>query len=201
LCREKTAFPTDGGEAMPEICTNSRTTAADLSMTAPKWFAAYTLTHHERRVLHHLIDRRVEAFLPCYETSRKWKKRLAIIVNLPLFPNYVFVRIGRQQRTAVLGTPGVFSIVGSGQDAWELPERDIEALRNGIRERTAEPHPYLTVGERARVVSGPLAGLEGIIVRKKNNLHIVLSLDRIMQSIAIEVAAGELEPIPSGLCK
>jgi transcription antitermination factor NusG len=160
-----------------------------------KWYAAYTATHHEKHVQQQLADRRVESFLPLYSIRRQWKKRLPATAQLPLFPNYVFVRISRAERGAVLGTPGVFAIVGAGAHAWELPEREIEALRNGLHERKIEPHPYLVVGERARVASAVLAGLEGVILRKKNNLHIVLSLDQIMQSVAIEVDASELEPV------
>jgi transcription antitermination factor NusG len=173
----------------------SRTARVPTAMTA-KWFAAYTASHHEKHVLDHLAHRNVESFLPLYKASRQWKKRPSMTLELPLFPNYVFIRISRNQRADVLGTPGVFSIVGSASNAWELPEREIETLRNGLHERKVEPHPYLVVGERARVKSGVLAGLEGVIVRKKNDLNIVLTLDRIMQSIAIEVEAKELEPAP-----
>lgn len=84
-------------------------------------------------------------------------------------------------------------MVGSGSNAWELPEREIEALRQGVALRRVQPHEYLVVGERARVRSGIFEGLEGVIVRKKNDLHIVLTLDQIMRSVAIEVSAEELE--------
>ncbi|MGH9563969.1 MAG: transcription termination/antitermination protein NusG [Terracidiphilus sp.] len=164
--------------------------------TALQWFAAYTASHHEKQVLNQLTLRNVESYLPVYKASRQWQKRASVTLDLPLFPNYVFVRISRNQRAAVLGTPGVFSIVGSASNAWELPEREIEALRNGLHERKVEPHPYLVIGERARVKTGMLAGLEGVIVRRKTNLNIVLTLDQIMQSVAIEVDAAELEPVP-----
>ncbi len=162
---------------------------------AAKWFAAYTATHHEKHVHQQLTDRHVESFLPLYSTRRQWKKRNPENVELPLFPNYIFVRIARRERAAVLGTPGVFSIVGSQQMAWELPEREIEALRSGLHERKIEPHRYFVIGERARVKSGVLAGLEGVVVRKKNNLQIVLTLEQIMKSVAIEVDARELESV------
>lgn len=162
---------------------------------APKWFAAYTASHHEKHVLGQLVSRNVEAYLPLYKASRKWQKRPAVTLDLPLFPNYVFVRIPRQQKVDVLSTPGVFSIVGSASHAWELPAGEIEALRHGLSERKVEPHPYLAVGERARVIGGLLAGLEGVVVRRKGQLSIILTLDQIMRSIAIEVDARELEPI------
>jgi transcriptional antiterminator RfaH len=190
-----TGTPSEDGEAMsegPKVASiiDGYPSAVNLS-----WFAVYTATHHEKRVFEQLRNHEVETFLPLYKTSRKWNKRTPVTVELPLFPNYVFVRIQRDQRSVVLGTQGVFSIVGSGKQAWELPHREIEALRTGIHERKVEPYEYLTIGERARVVCGVLAGLEGVIVRKRNNLHIVLNLDQIMKSVAIEVDASELEPV------
>ena len=177
-------------ESFEEVPTNCAA-----SPLASKWFAAYTASRHEKRVCEQLALRQVDSFLPLYKTSSQWKKRTPVTLNLPLFPNYVFIRISSKERKAVLQTPGVHSIVGSGTSGWELPEKEIEALRNGLCERKIEPHPYLVVGERARVASGVLAGLEGVIVRKKNSLQIVLSLDQIVRSVAIEVDASELEPI------
>lgn len=188
-------MPIGDGEAMSEIQQH----IVDNPLVPPppgrKWFAAYTASHHEKHVLEQLSDRRVESFAPLYKASRQWKKRGSVTLNVPVFPNYVFVHIARKERTAVLGTPGVYSIVGAGPNAWELPAREIEVLRNGLADRTVEPYPYLNVGERVRVAFGLLAGLEGIIVRRKSNLHIVLTLDQIMQSVAIEVDANELEPM------
>jgi transcription antitermination factor NusG len=184
---------------MTKIHLDPTTIGSGPSKHDAKWFAVYTATHHEKRVRDHLSRRQVEAFLPLYQAPRRWKKSAPATLELPLFPNYIFVRISVEDRVSVLGTPGIFSFVGSKQNAWELPEREIEALRQGIRERHAEPHEYLVVGQRARVKNGVLAGLEGVIVRRKNNLQIVLSLDNIMRSIAIEVDASELtliSPIP-----
>jgi transcription antitermination factor NusG len=98
----------------------------------------------------------------------------------------------------VLEVPGVVAIVGgaAGQMA-RLPEAEVEALRSGLHLRQAEPHPLLTVGRRARIRTGALAGLEGIVVRKKNSLRVVLTMDLIMQSIVVEVDGEELEPVDS----
>ena len=183
---------------MPGICQAAIKVESDNSLLGEKWFALYTATHHEKRVHEQLSDRNVESFLPLYSARRSWKKRTPEIVDLPLFPNYVFVHISRRERTAVLSTQGVYSIVGAGPNAWELPEREIGALRNAVALRRVQPHEYLVVGERARVCSGIFKGLEGVIVLKKNNLHIVLTLDQIMQSVAIEVSAEELEPLSCG---
>ena len=172
---------------------------ADKSMSqtinaTPRWFAAYTASHHEKHILRELASRRINAFLPLYQAQRHWKKRTPIMLDLPLFPNYVFVCISRVQRVTVLETPGVFSIVGSPQQPWELPSHEIETLRRGLGDRKVEPHRYPSVGERVRIKTGILQGLEGVIAHENNNLRFVLTLEQIRQSIGIEVAADELEP-------
>jgi transcription antitermination factor NusG len=159
----------------------------------PLWYAAYTSSNHEKRVVELLSQRSVEHFLPLYQTARRWKDRLAQL-QLPLFPGYVFVRLALHDRLQVLQVPGVSKLVGFNGTPTALPQAEIDALRasllNGVR---AEPHPYLTVGRKVRVRGGSLAGLEGILVRKKNRTRFVISLDLIMRSVAVEVDALELE--------
>jgi transcription antitermination factor NusG len=162
-----------------------------------QWFAAYTTPRHEKHVSDILTDRRIENFLPLYRTNRQWKKSRPVVLELPLFPAYVFVRITRHARGSVLGTPGVLSIVGSAREPWPLPDFEIDALRSGLLERKIEPHPYLVVGERVRIKAGMMAGVEGVLVRKKNEFRVVLTLDAIMQSVAVEVDADDVVPVCS----
>lgn len=163
--------------------------------TLPRWFALYTTPRHEKHVSEILAHRQIETFLPLYRTTRQWKKSRPVVLELPLFPTYVFVRIAREARGAVLGIPGVLSIVGSAREAWPLPDFEIEALRFGLLERKIEPHPYLTVGERVRIKAGVMTGVGGVLVRKKNDFRVVLSLDAIMRSVAVEVDADDIEPV------
>ena len=161
----------------------------------PRWFAVFTSSHHEKRVLQHLRERQIESFLPLYRTVRRRTNRCKVTLELPLFPNYLFVQIERSQRARVLTVPGILSIVGTGREPAPLPDLEVETLRSGLQLRKAEPHPYLTVGERARIKAGPLAGMEGVLLRKKNDLRVVLTLDQIMRSVAVEVDADDLEPV------
>jgi len=160
---------------------------------AAQWFAAYTTPRHEKHVAELLAERRIETFLPLYRSTRQWKKSCPVELELPLFPTYVFVRIANQARSAVLGLPGVISIVGSPKNPWPLPDFEIEALRQGLLMRKAEPHPYLKAGEKVRIKTGVMSGLQGILIRVKSDLRVVLSLDTIMRSIAVEVDAYDLE--------
>jgi len=141
-----------------------------------------------------LALREIEAFLPLYRTTRQWKKSRPVVLELPLFPTYVFARIARQARGAVLGMPGVLSIVGSARESWPLPDLEIDAIRLGLQMRKIEPHPYLTVGERVRIKAGVMTSVKGILLRKKNDLRVVLTLDAIMRSVAVEVDADDVEP-------
>ncbi len=158
------------------------------------WFAAYTNSRHEKRVASQFAERQIESFLALYSTSHHWKNRCEMNLELPLFPNYVFVRIDPRERVRILEVPGVLSLVGFGRVLAPLPDFEIEALRSGLGQRRIEPHPYLVIGERVRIKAGPMTGMEGVLVRKKSNFRVVLALDAIMQCVAVEVDADDLEP-------
>lgn len=161
----------------------------------PRWYAAQTCANHEKRVLEQLSQRSVEAYLPLYRSVRRWKDR-RMRLELPLFPGYVFVHLALRDRLQVLQTPSVARLVGFGGQPAALPDQEVNALRQGLtREMRIEPHPYLKVGHRVRVRTGPLHGLQGILVRKKNSSRFVISLDLIMRSVAVEIDTTELEPI------
>jgi transcription antitermination factor NusG len=163
-----------------------------------KWFAVYTNSRHEKRVDQHLSLRKIEHYLPVYRVQHKWSNGLKVTLDLPLFPGYIFVRIQRAERVRVLEIPGVLAIVGgTGGEPAPLPEEEIEALRIGLPLRRVEPHPLLKVGQRARIRSGAFEGMEGVVVRKKNSFRVVLTLDAIMQSFAVEVDGKELEVVNS----
>ena len=167
--------------------------AADRESSA-NWFAAYTNSHHEKRVASRFGERRIESFLPLYSALHRWKNRCEVDLDLPLFPNYVFVHIDPRERVRVLEVPGVLSLVGFGRTPAPLSDFEIEALRSCAGQRNFEPHPYLVIGERVRIKAGPMTGIEGVLVRKKSNFRVVLALDVIMQCVAVEVDADDLEP-------
>jgi transcription antitermination factor NusG len=164
----------------------------------PNWFAVYTSPRHEKRVGQYFLQKEIEHYVPLYQARRKWRDGSKVTVDLPLFPGYVFVRIDRSERVRVLQVPGVLSIVGgTGRQPASMPDAEIDALRAGLSLRHAEPHPLLTVGQRARIRSGALAGMVGIVVRQKNSLRVVLTMDLIQQSVAVEVDGSELETLDS----
>jgi transcription antitermination factor NusG len=187
-----------GNEHMPEELGAGMSPSGALVASvveSPKWFAVYTTPRHEKAVARHFEFRRIESFLPLYMEMHRWKNGCRVNVEQPLFPGYIFARIGRRDSTQVLSVPGVLLIVGSGREPLALPDLEIEALRSGLHLRKFEPHPYLVVGEKARIKSGSLAGMVGVLARKKNSLRVVLTLELIMRSVAVEVDADELERV------
>jgi transcription antitermination factor NusG len=160
----------------------------------PLWYAVYTNANHEKRVAQQLEQRSIEHLLPLYESVRRWKDR-RVRLQMPLFPGYVFARLALRNRVQLLQVPGVVQLVSfSGRPA-PLPEEDIQVIQNCFgRDRRAQPHPYLQAGRRMRVMRGPLLGLEGIILRRKNKTHFVLSFELIMRSVAVEIDETDLAP-------
>jgi transcription antitermination factor NusG len=161
------------------------------------WYAVYTTPQHEKSVVKHLDVRQIESFLPTYQSTHQWKNGQRMKVTLPLFPTYLFVRIQAAQRSSVLAAPGIIQIVGNSHGPVPLASSDIEFLRSDFCKQRVQPYRDLVVGQRVRIKCGPMQGVQGMLVRKKNSLRFVLTLELINQHAAIEVAAEELEPVLS----
>ena len=158
-----------------------------------RWFAVYTSARHEKTVARQLDERSIEKFLPLYRSWHRWKDRRKQ-VELALFPSYVFVRIEARHKLRVLQVPGVVSLVTFNGQLAALPEQEISALRSALDQGVyAEPCPYLSVGRRVRVAAGPLTGAEGVLIKKKDKCRVVISLDVLMRSVAVEVDGADLE--------
>jgi transcription antitermination factor NusG len=157
-----------------------------------RWYAVYTCANHEKRVADQFASRGLEHFLPQFESVRRWKDRKARL-QMPLFPGYLFVHLASQERLRVVQVPGVVRLVGFHGIPTPMPEEDIDRIRKFLGQGwRVEPHPYLLAGRRARVVCGPLTGMEGIVLRRKNRSRLVLSFDLIRRSMAIEVDEVDL---------
>ena len=156
------------------------------------WYAAYTVAKHEKTVAEHLRQRDVECFLPLYETVHRWKNGRHR-VQLPLFPSYVFVRMGLRDKLRVLQAPGLVQLVTFQGFPAALPDAEIHALRSGLSAGIhAQPHRYLNVGSRVEICRGPLLGTRGILLRHQGQFRVVISVEMIMRSIAVEVDATDV---------
>jgi transcription antitermination factor NusG len=159
------------------------------------WYALYTCPRHEKCVAQQVEQRSIACFLPLYRSVRCWKDRRKEL-ELALFPGYVFVRLALEDRLRVLQLPSAVRLVSFNGHPAVLPEAEIEGLRHRLAHGgSLEPHPYLRVGRRVRVCGGPMQGLEGIIVRRKDRCRVVFSLDLLMRSVAVEVDESDVEPV------
>lgn len=129
-----------------------------------------------------------------YRSVRRWKDRRKQL-ELPLFPGYVFVRISLSERLRLLNLPGVVHIVTFNGKPVPLSETEIQSLHDLSGNPRVQPHPYLTVGRKVRVKGGPMLGLEGILVRRKDKMRLVLSIELIMRSLAVEIDEIDVEPL------
>jgi transcription antitermination factor NusG len=159
------------------------------------WFALYTFPRHEKKVARQLCDRDVENFLPLYRAPRHWKDGSRGTLELPLFTGYLFVRCARAERSRVLQLPGAIELVsGTGGEPAVIAHVMVEALRRGLHESCIEPHPPVAVGERVRVRAGAFMGFEGVVIRLKNRVRVVLSVENIMRSFVVDLPIEDVEP-------
>ncbi|PYU29031.1 MAG: NusG-like protein [Acidobacteria bacterium] len=166
------------------------------------WYAIYTRHQHERAVAYLLSTRGLETFLPLYHGVHQWKDRKKHL-SLPLFPCYVFARGESGCHVRALSAPGVCMIVGVGGQPTAIPASEIQAIRKALSSSLrVEPHPFLCCGDQVRLRTGPLAGVEGILLRKKNVCRLILSVALLGRSVAVEVDALCVErvarQIPAG---
>ena len=154
----------------------------------PRWFAIRTSPRWELRANSELSLRGLETYLPLCHLKHKWSDRIKII-DRPLFPGYLFGRFRLNDRVRVLQAPGVKQIIGIGNTPAPIADSEIHNLRTLISAKSLlVPWPYLRAGQRIRIDRGPLAGVEGFVVRAEEGaLRIVISVDLLQRSVAAEI--------------
>src|SRR5438876_7912856 len=158
----------------------------------PRWYAAYTLPRHEKAVADRLINQNVESYLPLYSAVRCWHQR-QIEVELPLFPGYVFVKMLLADRSRILSRPGIIRLVSFNGNPAVISDEEIESLQSSLVIWKAKPYPFLTAGKQVRIRSGPFAGLEGRILRRKGKMRLLVTLDFIQSAMLLELDAAEAQ--------
>src|SRR5215510_15103792 len=151
------------------------------------WYALYVKTRFEKVVAKNLRGKGYEEFLPLYRRTSRWSDRLKEI-EFPLFTGYVFCKFNPFDRLPILTIPGVNAIVGFGKNFIAVDEGELNAIRIVLKSGTyCEPWPFLQVGQRVRVEYGPLAGTEGLVLMFKNSCRLVISINMLQRSVAVEI--------------
>jgi transcription termination/antitermination protein NusG len=167
------------------------------SLLVPKWYALYTRSRFEKKMLSELTDRRIEVFLPMREILSRWKDRKKRIW-VPLFPGYLFVNYvdTPENRFRILNVPGAVRFVGFEGHANPVPEDQILSVRRFLEASIAvDPYPYVQVGSRVEVIAGPLKGIRGLLVEKRGKFRFVIQVDLIRQSVSVEIDASDVSPV------
>lgn len=162
---------------------------------AQPWYALYTRHQHEKMIAAMLCGKGFEVFLPLCSAIHRWKDRKKAI-QLPVFPCYVFLRGGLDRLFHIVSTPGVYHLVCAGGRPASIPQAEIDAIHQVMETRLPfEPYTFMKAGNWVRVTSGPLAGIEGVVVRQKSLCRLVLSVELLQKSVAVEIGAEDVERI------
>jgi transcription antitermination factor NusG len=163
----------------------------------PEWYALYTRSRFEKKMLSELTDRNVEVFLPMREILSRWKDRKKRIW-IPLFPGYIFVNHvdTPENRFRILNIPGAVRFITLEGHAAPIPEEQIQHIRRFLESSIAvDPYPYMQVGTRVEVIAGPLKGIQGILVEKRGRFRFVIQVDLIRQAVSVEIDASDVRPV------
>jgi transcription antitermination factor NusG len=163
-----------------------------------QWFALRVKSRYEKLVSLAARNKGFEEFLPLYHSRRQWSDRSKSL-ELPLFPGYVFCRLNPEYRLPLLTIPGALHFVGVGKMPVPIEEAEIAAIKTAVQSGlSAEPWPYLAVGQRVRIESGSLAGVEGFLIEVRKQYRVVVSVTLLQRSVAIEVDRNRVTPLTEG---
>ncbi len=186
----------DWGEAMCEWSAKKLSSSTLPELPAEylqvRWYAVQTGVNQERQVTSRLREKDIESFLPEYEVLRRRTDR-KVRLHVPLFAGYVFVHIALRDRIQVLEVPRVVRLVGFDHAPVPIADREIDLLKAGLVHRRMMPHGDLQLGRRVRVVSGPFEGVEGILLRRRGSMRVVVAIEAIARSFSLEVDERDLD--------
>jgi transcription antitermination factor NusG len=160
----------------------------------PHWFVLYVRANQEKKTALRLTNNGIEHFLPSYRSVRQWKDR-RVTLEMPLFPGYVFVHLPYLDRLKVLTLPNVVEIIGTKNTPAIVSPEEIECIKKSVAFGNATPHPAFVEGQRVVITSGVLHGMQGTLLRQQNNTRVVISIDSIARSFAVDVDISCLKPI------
>jgi len=171
--------------------------AATVGNDIENWYAVQTRARHEKVVAHRLSERGVATFYPTVTEVHRWSDRKKT-VELPLFSCYLFVKLmpSNEDRQKVLRIDSVLGLVGTDRMGTPVPSEQIDAVRTLVNEKLAYScHPYLKTGQRVRIRNGALNGLEGILLSRKGDRKLIISVDAMQRSLAIQIDGYDVEPV------
>jgi len=151
------------------------------------WFAIRVKSNYEKPVSAMLRGKGFEEFLPTYRARRQWSDRIKVL-DLPLFPGYLFCRIDLSKRLPLLTTPGFLYLVGKGMTPEPVDDAEVMAIQSVVRSGLpALPCPSVVVGQRVRLERGPLRGIEGVVAKIADQHRIYVNATLLQRSVSVQV--------------
>lgn len=155
--------------------------------TMQRWFALGVMPRHEKTAARLLANKGYETFLPLYTRRHRYTSRIRSF-ELPLFPGYLFCRFDISARLPILTTPGVLQVVGAGRVPVPVSDDEVASIQKAMEARIPmAPFPYWQTGQKGRITSGPLAGVEGVVMSAKAPVRLVLSVTLLQRSVLLEI--------------
>ena len=164
-----------------------------LDISHPHWFVLYVRANQEKKTALRLTGNEIEYFLPCYRSVRQWKDR-RVTLEMPLFPGYIFVHLPFVDRMKALSLPHVVDLVGGKNAPAIVSEEEIDCIKKGVESGNAAPHAALAEGQLVLITSGVLRGMHGTLLRNQNSTRVVIAIDSIARSFAVDVDISCLKP-------
>jgi transcription antitermination factor NusG len=162
------------------------------ALVRDSWYAIQVKFNHEMWVASVLQSKGYETFVPVYKSKRLWADRLKVL-DRPLFPSYAFCRFDPEIKYTIVSTPNVTRIVGFGKNPVPVDTAEIDSLKIAmISGHSCVPHPVLEIGQKVRVVDGPLTGVKGIMLAEARKKRIVISVALVQKAVAVEVDANSV---------
>lgn len=166
-------------------------------MKSLPWYALHVRPRYEKAIASTLLSKGYEGFLPLYRQKNRWSDRIKEI-HLPLFPGYLFCRFDINKRLPILVTPGVIRVVGIGKTIYPVDDSEINALQAIVSSGlAAQPWSYYNIGQKVRIESGSLSGVEGILIAIKGSSRLVVSVTLLQRSVAVEIDKARVNPVAS----
>lgn len=157
------------------------------NQTTPSWYVLYTLPNHEKKVYEGLIDRNIKVFLPLKKEIRVWSDRKKTI-EVPLFPNYLFVNLRVEDRYEVFKTYGILRYIGSNKHPTALPDKEIDLIRKIASEKVEITNENFKLGTKILITSGPLKGIQGLLTGKRGSNRLLVVLSHLKKNVLVDVS-------------
>lgn len=165
-----------------------------INSTSSDWYILYTLSKHEKKVKKKLEKSNVESFLPLQMVYKQWSDRKKK-VEVPLFPNYVFVKLDQKHLYKTLSIPGVLKYLSNGNGPEKIGDQEIRFIRNIDKETIQVSTGIRASGDRVKFVSGPFSGIQGVLLHQSSKNKIAVTIEQLNRTITIETGFHELEKV------